>query len=124
MSQPIKVVVVEVVDFVFVVVVTVDIVVVVVVHVVIFVVVVYTVDIGISGWGLGSRLAKMLVAPISDILFLFFPPFPPPPHFSPIIFFSHRRSALIKKLIEQKLMEVPKNLSRLHWPFGAPSGHF
>ena len=62
--------------------------------------------------------------------FLFFPPFffrffsvfPPVFFFFSVATFSHRRSAQIKKLIEQKLIEAPRgrHLSRPRWLFWGP----
>ena len=44
-----------------------------------------------------------------------------PPCFSPFVgTFSHRSSALIKKLILRKLLRTPKNLSRPRRPFWGP----
>ena len=64
----------------------------------------------------GGRQAITLVATITNIFFVFLPVF------SSVIYFSHRRSAPIKKLIKQKMMGASKNL-RLN-PFPGPVGHF
>ena len=42
--------------------------------------------------------------------------------FFSVVYFSHRRSDQIKKLIEQKLMGLPKNLRVRHFP--DPVSHF
>ena len=56
------------------------------------------------------RLETMLVATIFIILFFFFSGFPSPFLFSSVATVSHRRSARIKKLIQQKLFRTLKNL--------------
>ena len=58
----------------------------------------------------GSRLATTLKATKNDIFFLSF------------FYFSHRRSARIKKLIWRKLTGAPQNLGVD--PFPDPVGHF
>ena len=46
-----------------------------------------------------------------------------------VVYFSHKRSAQMKKIIQRKLMGAPKNLEVHLFPspvshFGAPGGHF
>ena len=53
----------------------------------------------------GGRLAMTLVASINVIIFFLFSFL----FFFPVVYFSHRRSARIKKLILRKLTGAPKN---------------
>ena len=73
------------------------------------------------GWRSGGRLATTLVATINVIIFFFFFLFFFSFLFS-VVYFSHRRSAWIKKLIQQKLTGAPKNLG-IH-AFADPLSHF
>ena len=66
-----------------------------------------------------SRLAMMLVATFSAIIFFsFFPPV----FFPSLVTFSHRRRGRIKKHILRKLTGAPKNQRVDHLP--DPVGHF
>ena len=59
------------------------------------------------GWRSGVRLVTTLVATISNIIFPFFLCFPVfSPYFSPVGYFSHGRSAQIKKLTEYKQPKI------------------
>ena len=82
-----------------------------------------------SGRRSGGRLLAMTQWPLFSSVFPFFSPVFFPQYFS--CFFSsvatpsHRRSARIKKLIQQKLLRTPKNLGVHTFPdplchFGAP----
>ena len=68
-----------------------------------------------------GRLAMTLVDRYFHHSFLFFLHF----SFFSVVYIFHRRNALIKNLVEQKLFRTPKNLGLDHFPdpdchFGAP----
>ena len=65
----------------------------------------------------GGQLTTNLVANVFKIIFLFPPPFSPS-----VVYFSHTRSALIKKPIQRKLTGVPKN-QEVH-PIPGTISHF
>ena len=78
-----------------------------------------------SGRRLGGRLLATTQWPLfSSVFSFFFPVFFFFPFFFPVFFsvatFSHRRRARIKKLIQRKLLRMPKNLGV--YPFPDPVG--
>ena len=69
-------------------------------------------------WLILARAIGVAVYDVSGHYFCHYDHFTPRfcPVFSSVIYFSHRRSAWIKKLILQKLMGAPKNLVGHFWP--------